>query len=629
MVKQFVQNETAEEADWLIGEECLMPGIKGVALRSMKAPGTAYNDPRFGKDPQPDNFKDYKATDDDNGGVHLYSGIPNKAFYLSAVAFGGYSWEKAGKIWASTGPAQGGIEFLTNLGAVLSDPGVRNTGVVFLPPYAMGFYTMSRKRSIQRNLVEESGFTDDINTVDDNPVSRGVLDHIKDVLYQTQLNLWDEFKKTHRNATPPCLKTLKLFAEFMAASTPGNLDPSGRATVQAIQVHFREFVSGWNLQNPKPLISRDLTDSITNDLKTRIKNKFGLSELTRPKDYSTLENYTYMERQLWEDDPCGYVHEAYRVFISTKLKCHLSTPARLGETYEGSTRKNTGKGLCYKDKVMLVGWKEHWKCGCLPDKRRQATCEEVTNCCVPLMSCGNMEQAYSLLMQRAVDAHRKWVGESGHRRAVIAFSGPPGSGKSTIAVEVARRINAQFRRRLAICLGMDGFHYTRNYLDTLPNPIEAHTYRGAAWTFDADGVVALLKTLSDSKTAVEPVTILAPSFDHKLKDPVADAIRIEPEAEIVIMEGNWLLLDRDPWKQIPELVDDTWFVDVDLELALGRVARRHLAAGIEQTWEAAVARAKSNDLPNGNEVRMHLLEPNIRIRSVEVAGEGAQIMGLA
>ncbi|KAI0469108.1 metalloprotease [Xylaria cf. heliscus] len=102
MVKQRVQNEKADEADWLIGEECLMPGIKGVALRSMKAPGTAYNDPRFGKDPQPDNFKDYEVTEDDNGGVHLYSGIPNKAFYLSAVAFGGYSWEKAGKIWWET-----------------------------------------------------------------------------------------------------------------------------------------------------------------------------------------------------------------------------------------------------------------------------------------------------------------------------------------------------------------------------------------------------------------------------------------------------------------------------------------------------------------------------------------------
>ncbi|KAJ3578443.1 hypothetical protein NPX13_g2118 [Xylaria arbuscula] len=232
-----------------------------------------------------------------------------------------------------------------------------------------------------------------------------------------------------------------------------------------------------------------------------------------------------------------------------------------------------------------------------------------------------MEQVYSSLTRRAISIHKKLVGESGHRRIVIAFSGPPGSGKSTIANEVAQQINAQFQRPLAIYLGMDGFHYTRNYLDTLPNHLEAHTYRGAAWTFDADGVLALMETLSSSRTAFEPITILAPSFDHELKDPVPDAIRIESEAEIVIIEGNWLLLDRDPWKQIQKLVDDTWFVDVDPELALGRVARRHLAVGIEQTWEAAVARAELNDLRNGNEVRTHLLEPNVRIRSVEVIEE--------
>ncbi|KAH6900680.1 hypothetical protein B0T10DRAFT_534948 [Thelonectria olida] len=102
MIKQQVQNEKSAVADWLIGEDCILPGVKGVALRSMKAPGTAYNDPRFGKDPQPDNMRDYKVMVEDNGGVHVYSGIPNKAFQLASVAFGGYSWEKAGKIWWET-----------------------------------------------------------------------------------------------------------------------------------------------------------------------------------------------------------------------------------------------------------------------------------------------------------------------------------------------------------------------------------------------------------------------------------------------------------------------------------------------------------------------------------------------
>ncbi|KAK0629397.1 hypothetical protein B0T17DRAFT_589193 [Bombardia bombarda] len=99
MVKQMAEDETADKADWLIGEGCLLPDVKGVALRNMKNPGTAYDDPRFGKDPQPATMAGYKKTVQDNGGVHLYSGIPNRAFCLASLGFGGYSWEKAGQIW--------------------------------------------------------------------------------------------------------------------------------------------------------------------------------------------------------------------------------------------------------------------------------------------------------------------------------------------------------------------------------------------------------------------------------------------------------------------------------------------------------------------------------------------------
>jgi Zn-dependent metalloprotease len=73
--------------------------VNGMALRSMKAPGTAYDDPVLGKDTQPANMKDYVHTTKDNGGVHINSGIPNHAFYLVATEIGGYAWEKAGKIW--------------------------------------------------------------------------------------------------------------------------------------------------------------------------------------------------------------------------------------------------------------------------------------------------------------------------------------------------------------------------------------------------------------------------------------------------------------------------------------------------------------------------------------------------
>ena len=102
LVKQNMLKQTADKADWLIGAGLLAKGVNGVALRSMKAPGTAFDDKVLGKDPQPDHMKDFVHTMKDNGGVHINSGIPNHAFYLAAVAIGGNAWDKAGRIWYET-----------------------------------------------------------------------------------------------------------------------------------------------------------------------------------------------------------------------------------------------------------------------------------------------------------------------------------------------------------------------------------------------------------------------------------------------------------------------------------------------------------------------------------------------
>ncbi len=99
MVKQRQLQQTAIAADWLIGAGLFTKRVKGKALRSIEAPGTAYDDPVLGKDPQPAHMSDYVETADDDGGVHINSGIPNRAFFLAATALGGFSWEKAGKIW--------------------------------------------------------------------------------------------------------------------------------------------------------------------------------------------------------------------------------------------------------------------------------------------------------------------------------------------------------------------------------------------------------------------------------------------------------------------------------------------------------------------------------------------------
>jgi len=97
LIKQYVLKQTANEADWLIGAGLLT--FPNQALRSMKAPGTAYDNNVLGKDPQPADMQHYVHTAQDQGGVHLNSGIPN---YLAATAIGGNAWEKTGQIWYDT-----------------------------------------------------------------------------------------------------------------------------------------------------------------------------------------------------------------------------------------------------------------------------------------------------------------------------------------------------------------------------------------------------------------------------------------------------------------------------------------------------------------------------------------------
>jgi Zn-dependent metalloprotease len=124
-VKQRHLSQDAASADWLIGEGIFLPSVKGVALRSMKAPGTAYDDPTLGKDPQVASMDDYVDTQDDDGGVHTNSGIPNKAFYLAATAIGGNSWEGAGRIWYSalTSGIPGSTDFAGFAAACLAAAG--------------------------------------------------------------------------------------------------------------------------------------------------------------------------------------------------------------------------------------------------------------------------------------------------------------------------------------------------------------------------------------------------------------------------------------------------------------------------------------------------------------------------
>lgn len=102
LTEQHLLDQTADEATWLVGAGIFTDAVQGRALRSMIEPGTAYDDDELGRDPQPAHMQDYVRTTEDNGGVHINSGIPNRAFALAATTIGGRAWEVAGRVWYRT-----------------------------------------------------------------------------------------------------------------------------------------------------------------------------------------------------------------------------------------------------------------------------------------------------------------------------------------------------------------------------------------------------------------------------------------------------------------------------------------------------------------------------------------------
>lgn len=190
-------------------------------------------------------------------------------------------------------------------------------------------------------------------------------------------------------------------------------------------------------------------------------------------------------------------------------------------------------------------------------------------------------------------------------------------GKSTLAAAVTARINALLpesdpsRAPIAVGLPMDGYHLSRAQLASMPDPATATHRRGAAFTFDAEGFHALVQALAQPIDAGK--TIFAPSFDHATKDPVADAIAIAPGSRIVLLEGNYVALDRAPWKEAAQLMDELWYIDVPAAVAHQRLAERHLASGIVADEKEAWGRAKGPDELNAQDIRANLLPTSRRL----------------
>lgn len=189
--------------------------------------------------------------------------------------------------------------------------------------------------------------------------------------------------------------------------------------------------------------------------------------------------------------------------------------------------------------------------------------------------------------------------ETTARRHLAAIAGPPGSGKSTLAeAVVARLVEAGID---AVLMPMDGFHLDNRLLE----PRGLLRRKGAPETFDFGGFYATLR-----RVRTEPSVIL-PVFDRSREIAIAGAEEIRPETTHVVVEGNYLLLDEDPWRALAALWDYAAFLEVDEAELERRLMRRWRRFGFDE--DGARSKALGNDIPNARRVLGAVLKPDLTL----------------
>lgn len=178
-------------------------------------------------------------------------------------------------------------------------------------------------------------------------------------------------------------------------------------------------------------------------------------------------------------------------------------------------------------------------------------------------------------------------------RTLVAVTGAPGSGKSTLATELARRLNV--RKRQTVVVPMDGFHLDNAVLEAR----DLRPRKGAPETFDAPGFIRLVRALKSGEE------VFAPIFDRTRDIAIGGAIAVPPEAEFVIVEGNYLMFDETPWSELAPLWDVTARLDVPMPELRARLIHRWLS--LNHSRAVATRRAEGNDIPNAQRVVDHAL----------------------
>ncbi|WP_019818861.1 nucleoside/nucleotide kinase family protein [Saccharomonospora saliphila] len=190
----------------------------------------------------------------------------------------------------------------------------------------------------------------------------------------------------------------------------------------------------------------------------------------------------------------------------------------------------------------------------------------------------------------------------GNDRAVLGIAGPPASGKTTLAWRLADALGSS-----AAVVGMDGFHLAQVELARLGRTDR----KGAPDTFDAYGYVHLIRRLAEG---TEPV--YAPEFRREVEEPIACAVPVPPSVRLVITEGNYLLLDTEPWNALRGLIDEVWFLQPDEDDRIARLVSRHRRFG--RSLVEAQQRARGSDQRNADLIAPSAERADLVVREMEL-----------